>query len=390
MPLDLESCPETVVECFVQLLDLDDICNLRLSCKSLALKSSQYRFRTFFRSKHINVTVDALRTFAQGTQAGGLRSLIQELYLEGIAKEYENRKPWRQKDWQKEEISRTQEVNLLSQAFNGLVKYSKNRSLRLLTLRVAIVRNSEETILPADAGPLVSLQKTASNLRIDSLNIFNQPDMQRPSLACDQINAIDWNDSGFSKSFATLRAIHENKHGVGRSSKKDVAEVQAEAEDENDFVGLSRLLRLCNQLGNLEIDYFRNLRGYSDLADYFYYERILQRVVELDRLPILKRSDTSPINASSLIPNLRVQPEKLTFVPRWGRNGTSGTMPKRLRQSKTHVTDESLSVTIKQRSPPSGSWEDKNETTGACEEDDNGKATVYLVWKYNQKIKHKM
>ncbi|KAH7169626.1 uncharacterized protein B0J16DRAFT_276792, partial [Fusarium flagelliforme] len=71
-------------------------------------------------------------------------------------------------------------------------------------------------------------------------------------------------------------------------------------------------------------------------------------------------------------------------------NGTSGTMPKRLRQSKTHVTDESLSVTIKQRSPPSGSWEDKNETTGACEEDDNGKATVYLVWKYNQKIKHKM
>ncbi|KAH7169854.1 uncharacterized protein B0J16DRAFT_312542 [Fusarium flagelliforme] len=329
MPLDLESCPETVVECFVQLLDLDDICNLRLSCKSLALKSSQYRFRTFFRSKHINVTVDALRTFAQGTQAGGLRSLIQELYLEGIAKEYENRKPWRQKDWQKEEISRTQEVNLLSQAFNGLVKYSKNRSLRLLTLRVAIVRNSEETILPADAGPLVSLQKSmwlctmytfdtalyalaASNLRIDSLNIFNQPDMQRPSLACDQINAIDWNDSGFSKSFATLRslsislstriftlcrAIHENKHGVGRSSKKDVAEVQAEAEDENDFVGLSRLLRLCNQLGNLEIDYFRNLRGYSDLADYFYYERILQRVVELDRLPILKRCKLSGISA---------------------------------------------------------------------------------------------
>ncbi|EMT74302.1 hypothetical protein NOF04DRAFT_11421 [Fusarium oxysporum II5] len=329
MPLGLESCPEPVVECIVQLLDLDDICNLRLTCKSLALGSSHYRFRTFFRSKHIKLMVDALRTFAEGIQDGGLQSLIQHLYLVGIVDECESRKPGRQNYWQNEETRRTQEVNLLSQAFNGLAKYSKNGSPRLLTLRVAIVRNGEETTLPADSGPSVPLQKSvwlrtmhtfdtvvsalaASSLRIDGLNIFSEPDMPCSSLACDQINANEWNDSGFAKTLVTLRplaislstrvfafprALQENKQDVGRSSKRDAAEVQAEAEDENDFVGLSRLLRLCNQLGNLEINYLRIPMGYSALVGHFYYETILQRIVELDRLPILKRCKFSGISA---------------------------------------------------------------------------------------------
>ncbi|KNB04840.1 hypothetical protein FOXG_22375 [Fusarium oxysporum f. sp. lycopersici 4287] len=222
MPLGLESCPEPVVECIVQLLDLDDIRNLRLTCKPLALKSSEYRFRAFFRSKHIHVTVDALRTFAEGTQAGGLRSLIQHLYLVGIV-ECKIGEPRRQSDWQKEEMRRTHEVNLLSQAFNGLAKHSKNGGLQSLTLRVAIVRNGGETTLPLDSGPLVPLQKSvwlctmhtfdtvvsalaASSLRIDGLDIFSEPNIRRPSLASDQINAIDWNDSGFAKALATLRS----------------------------------------------------------------------------------------------------------------------------------------------------------------------------------------
>ncbi|KAJ4118814.1 hypothetical protein NW765_007999 [Fusarium oxysporum] len=329
MPLGLESCPEPVVECIVQLLDLDDICNLRLTCKSLALRSSHYRFRTFFRSKHIKLMVEALRTFAEGIQSGGLQSLIQHLYLVGIVDECESPKPERQNYWQNEETRRTQEVNILSQAFNGLAKYSKNGSPRLLTLRVAIVRNGEETTLPADSGPLVALQKSvwlrtmhtfdtvvsalaASSLRIDGLNIFSEPDMHCSSLACDQINAIEWNDSGFAKTLATLRSLsislstrvfafprapQENKQDVGRSSKRDAAEVQAEAEDENDFVGLSRLLRLCNQLENLEINYLRIPVGYSALVGHFYYETILQRIVELDRLPILKRCKFSGISA---------------------------------------------------------------------------------------------
>ncbi|KAI8670596.1 hypothetical protein NCS57_00531400 [Fusarium keratoplasticum] len=333
MPLDLESCPEFVIECFVNLLGLGDICNLRLSCKSLALKSSQYHFKTFFRSKHVDVTADALRIFAQGIQAGGLRSLVQELYLTGIANESEKRrKPRTPSDGQKEETRRRQEINLLSQAFNGLAKYSKNGSLPSLTLRVAIARNDKETVSPADARPLIPLRKSmwlctiytfdtalralaASNLRIEGLNVFNEPDMQRCSLACEQLNVIDWNDSGFVESFATLRSLsisistrvfrfhkdtHEDEHDEGQPPRRDAAEVQAEAEDENNFVGLSRLLRLCSRLENLEIDYLRIPTGYSDLIGRFCCEKILQRVVELDRLPILQHCRLCGISAREM------------------------------------------------------------------------------------------
>jgi chromobox protein 1 len=59
-----------------------------------------------------------------------------------------------------------------------------------------------------------------------------------------------------------------------------------------------------------------------------------------------------------------------------------------LRQNKAHVTDETLLATAKKWSPPSGSWEDEIEMIDACEEDDNGKLIVYLIWKNGQKTKH--
>ncbi|KAJ4177509.1 hypothetical protein NW767_015106, partial [Fusarium falciforme] len=69
-------------------------------------------------------------------------------------------------------------------------------------------------------------------------------------------------------------------------------------------------------------------------------------------------------------------------------NDTFGIRPKRLRQNKAHVTDESLLATAKKWSPPSGLWEDEIERIDACEEDDNGKLIVYLIWKNGQKTKH--
>ncbi|KAH6953686.1 hypothetical protein BKA56DRAFT_564165 [Ilyonectria sp. MPI-CAGE-AT-0026] len=67
-------------------------------------------------------------------------------------------------------------------------------------------------------------------------------------------------------------------------------------------------------------------------------------------------------------------------------NGTFSTRPKRLQRNEAHVGDGTLLA--KQCNPPSGSWEDEIETIGACEEDDNGKLIVYLIWKNGQKTKH--
>lgn len=357
MPLGLEDCPELVVECIVQQLDLDNIRNLRLTCKLLASKSSSYRFRTFLRSKHINLTTDDLRSFAEGIRAWGLQCPTQDLYLIGIINECECQKPEGQHDWQKEETSTKDQVNLLSQALNELAKCNKNGSLRLLALRVAIAPNDEQMTLPAHSGPLVPLQKSAwlctmhtfrtvvsalaaSSLRIDSLNIFSEQDIWRSSLAYDQINTIDWNEADLSNSLKILkslsirlsgrvfvfpRGLQENKQKVGRSFKKDATEVQDEPEDENDFIGLARLLRLCNKLENLEVNYLRIPTGYSTLIGHLYCETILQRMVELDRLPMLKLCKFSGISAkeTDLIEFIqRTQPRELSLEKVTLRTGT--------------------------------------------------------------------
>ncbi|CAM1510061.1 Fc.00g003960.m01.CDS01 [Cosmosporella sp. VM-42] len=264
MPSPLESCPAEIVECIVRLLDLKDICSLRLSCISLAAKSSQYRFKTFFRSQHVDVTTDALEAFAQGLPAKG-------------------------------------------------ASIANRGSLRSPTLRVAVFREENDRVLPVEVHQLcvskILWQCTtqtfatalralaASTLRIESLNVYNDLDMQRCSLACEQLNIIDWNDAGLAKSLETLSSLsisistevfgfqeddYENEYDL----KKQSAEAQAKAEDETNFLGLSRLFQLCNRLENFELHF---LRVYSNIMHHFNCEIILKHVVELKQLPRLKR-----------------------------------------------------------------------------------------------------
>ena len=93
----LKDCTLEVMELIVFQLDLDDIRNLRQTCRSLAVKCTGKRFRSFFRSKQVEITVPMLREFAELTQAGGLACQIQELTLVGIADSATAKHLWAQK-----------------------------------------------------------------------------------------------------------------------------------------------------------------------------------------------------------------------------------------------------------------------------------------------------
>ncbi|EXL64828.1 hypothetical protein FOPG_18928 [Fusarium oxysporum f. sp. conglutinans race 2 54008] len=69
-------------------------------------------------------------------------------------------------------------------------------------------------------------------------------------------------------------------------------------------------------------------------------------------------------------------------------NGIFSTRPKRLQRNEAHVGNKTLLAVMKKWSPPSGSWEDEIEKIDACEEDENGKLIVYLIWKNGQKTNH--
>ncbi|KAH6985512.1 hypothetical protein EDB80DRAFT_656049 [Ilyonectria destructans] len=69
-------------------------------------------------------------------------------------------------------------------------------------------------------------------------------------------------------------------------------------------------------------------------------------------------------------------------------NSTTKTTTKRLQGNETHLADKTSPATVKNWSPPSGSWEDEIDTIDACEDGGNGKLVVFLIWKNGEKTKH--
>jgi chromobox protein 1 len=69
-------------------------------------------------------------------------------------------------------------------------------------------------------------------------------------------------------------------------------------------------------------------------------------------------------------------------------NSTTNTTAKRLQGNEAHLADKTSPATVKNWTPPSGSWEDEIETIDACEDGGNGKLVVFLVWKNGEKTKH--
>ena len=84
MAPSLQDSPVEVVEHIVGSLDLEDICNLRLTCRGVASKSAQGCFKTYFVSKHVDITDASLELFVNCTQPGSLSCLVEDLTIVGI------------------------------------------------------------------------------------------------------------------------------------------------------------------------------------------------------------------------------------------------------------------------------------------------------------------
>jgi hypothetical protein len=84
MSPSIEGCPNEIIENIVVRLPLGDICSLRRSSRTLATKTTQCHFRSYFQSKHVDITGSALREFVILTQPGWLGCLVQKLTLVGV------------------------------------------------------------------------------------------------------------------------------------------------------------------------------------------------------------------------------------------------------------------------------------------------------------------
>ncbi|KAL4863601.1 hypothetical protein BDV12DRAFT_206355 [Aspergillus spectabilis] len=343
----IEECPPEVVESIVSYLDLPDAGNLRLVNRCLRSKVTQRHIRSYFRSKRVHVTGPALRDLNVLTQRGWLGCEVRNLTLVGVvnntmgleaalktnliqqhpekrsrvARDLDILKE-RQRDYQ-QLLDSGVIVHLLSRIFKSIAANGTLGKLQSLSLEVTVYReNANRELYPLTGGSWRLIWQAAtemfrvafaslleSGLEIEHLDIFNKPRLQGCSLASNELTGFDYHHKGLSRTLGCLRSLSisvsdriiditrqdaqssgDANDEINWSNDEDgrtMAEVTAEARDEQNFAGLANLIQACHQLKKLHIhQYLVNFRRISHID--YPNERLLQRISELSKLPELE------------------------------------------------------------------------------------------------------
>ncbi|KAK3724191.1 hypothetical protein LTR37_001316 [Vermiconidia calcicola] len=277
MASGLEDLPNEVVESITVLLNLRNIRALRLVSRTLASAATQSHFKSYFRSKRVELTEAALQAFLEFTRCGRLGRLLQDLTLVGVARQSNPEASYeaKQNDDQHE-----LHIKLLSQALTFMKASKGFEMLSSLSLEVAVLLETESGYHPQ---PLTSKWRTAGE-----------------SLACDKLSPTDLKAEGLSESFAGLTTLSLNlsdritenvpSHEVDWSQSpepSDIHRAEAKAADEHNFDGLEQLLQLCTQLRSLKVHYYRLDGALNLLRHSEYHGKLIQRLGKAAAFPHL-------------------------------------------------------------------------------------------------------
>ncbi|GIZ41031.1 hypothetical protein CKM354_000434800 [Cercospora kikuchii] len=81
----LPGLPAEIIESILNRLPLVDICSLRLTNRTLSSKTTQDHFKSYFKTKHVDLTESALRAFNAVTKdPGSLACSVENLVLVGV------------------------------------------------------------------------------------------------------------------------------------------------------------------------------------------------------------------------------------------------------------------------------------------------------------------
>ena len=350
----LDDFPDEIVESIVVLLDLKDICSLRQTNRILAAKANQRQFQSFFRAKKVDMIESTLEAFVTVTQPGWLGCLVEDLTLVGIVnnpkglEEVLRKKTktvtehrglisastkipcsaveltkteldlkilrQRREDYQKLQLS-GRDVALLTEAFSNIAAFGKVRRLRSLSLEVVVYReDAQHSVSPTRGGGWKYIWQitastfqaampalAASKLEVESLHIFSGPQMQRCSIARNEMSAVDFEEPGLAASLAFVKSLSislsdrsideddQQSSWTGDPSEimdwhilpqqRDIEFLRAEATDDSNFIGIAKLIALCRNLEELDLHYYR-LRFYLLENPDLHIESVLRRLIE--------------------------------------------------------------------------------------------------------------
>ncbi|USW47186.1 hypothetical protein Slin15195_G005050 [Septoria linicola] len=269
----LERCPNEIIECVVVLLELSDMCHLRLASRVLLGKATQDYFKSFCKHKHVDLTKTAIQILIDITQPGMLGCHIEELTLVGVVNNtlsfesivrkrtkpvVEHNGPMTMSTevrCTEDEVQRAQRdlqdlrqrqaddtsfiesghaVELLSQAFKNLAENGCNIPLPNLKLDVVVFREDATTRLSALQGGgwkmiwscasqtlKVTINALAqSRLPLNELDKYSE--VLRCAVARDQLAHLPTSDPGLKESFKHLKALSISlSHRVIDATKQD-------------------------------------------------------------------------------------------------------------------------------------------------------------------------
>ena len=264
---NLQGCPEEIVESIVELLALQDHCNLRRCSRTLACKATQPRFGRYFNRKTVPLHIDALNEFVRVTEEGSqLGCLVQHLVIIGNAHEAHQwdygseRESRRRAATNNSNVSQRQShdvaIGLLSRALVCIAAAHKQdqHSIKSLTLTISDTRKHPRSVpwnrharkwrpiwlCAAFTFHVAMSSLAASQLRAEELSVFDDNPPVRCSLACNVLED-------------TLKSVDLS---VAFRSLKHLTLCFSDTEDSSKVQGLRRLLELTPSLQHLNLRQF--------------------------------------------------------------------------------------------------------------------------------------
>ncbi|KAK4916134.1 hypothetical protein LTR49_015775 [Elasticomyces elasticus] len=253
--------PDEIIEDILSTLQLTDMLNLRLCSRGLAAKTIQPRFKAFYYSKTIPLLATAFEDFSNITRNSGLGCLVQSITIVGQVEDSGQvpAKGKRKARSQGTSISTDEALALLTVSFENIAAAAnRGRPLRSLKLAYSDIRTkipgtgSKDTYnhtlrrwrpiwqCAATTFHTIMSALETSHLSVESLQVFNDFDHQRCSLACN-----------------ALQTTLDNVRPVWALSALTHLSISvSDAEDSAKLNGLRRLLEVSPRLTHLDIHQF--------------------------------------------------------------------------------------------------------------------------------------
>ncbi|ETS77415.1 hypothetical protein PFICI_11289 [Pestalotiopsis fici W106-1] len=318
-----EELPVEIVESIVQLLDVADIGSLRLASRPLNSKATQGHFRSFFFSKRVKVNSCQLEKLEFITKHGFLGCQIRDLTLVGLVYDTkglkaavrrhpeDSEKQHDLKELSEQEVDYEDSrdsgliVRLLGNAFRNIAAKSRAGKLHSLSLEVAVYRldaqnesrpSEGENWQPVWQGAAETFHTVFSSLReswvrVDDLNIFNEPYLQQCSIASNELSSVISCTDGLSHTLESLRSlsismsapiVNFSQFSDGWAHKSDSFNAEDNEESEEDeetritrlvtkayheknFNSFGDLVAACRNLKSLEIHQYSVNRSWAHI-----------------------------------------------------------------------------------------------------------------------------